>query len=640
MFRHLLALSAVLTILTACSGNHGPGGEAASTVGVCAGGQCAAVDAAAPLSVDLTASQVIGGSVESGTAKGEIEVDRGSGNIRGSVIFDGLEPGAVSLNRGFAGERGPVLVWLDRVRGTEWSLPPSTVLTRSDVDALDAGGLYLETTTAGSSTPAARGQIIRAGVTDVRFIQFSGAQVVPTVTSAATAIGAMTISAHSDSGLVSSESFVIHVNTSGLDDIVSAHAHVASAGTNGPVLENLVQDPDDASHWFSKGSFEPGEAIRDAFDHSTLYFDFDTAAHPDGEIRGQIGRSHLVSFIPLDGNDVVPPVDTPNRGIMAVTTTDYVGFDWIPQVNVDVDLTGLDDATAVTINYAPLAQNGWVVYALIQDQDDRRHWSITGALLGPSPLLPDSARGGWYVSVATPRFPAGEVRGQIMDHNDLFQDYNALAVTTVNPADGATVKTLPSTITVGFNRNVLADSVRITLLASGGDASFDDGNEVEITPIAINVNGPSLTIDLTDVPSRDDTYQLAIERTDEVPAGTPSNNFFSTFTVDAAHQSPPAFRQIQDAIFTPSCAKSGCHSGARPPRGLDLSSGVSYGNIVNVPSADEPGMDLIESGDPESSYLFSKVISDWSTHTPGEPKLSNSTVQMLREWIADGAKND
>ena len=641
MCRHILVLSALLTMLTACTGDRSDG-EAPPTSGVCSSASCRSVDAPAPLGVDLTASQVIGGSVESGSGTGEIEVDRDSGDLRGSVTFDGLEPDAVSLHRGFAGERGPVLVWLDRVSSTEWSLRPSTVLGRSDVDALDAGGLYLEATTAGSSVPAVRGQIIREGITEVRFVRFSGAQVVPTVSSAATAIGAMTINARAESDPVS-ESFVIHVNSSGLDDIVAVHAHAGAGGTNGPILGNLVQDPDDASHWFSQGSFEPGEAIRDAFDNSTLYFDVHTAAHPDGEIRGQIGRSEDVSFIRLDGDDVVPPVDTSNRGMVAITTTDRgVGWDWAPKINMHVNLTGLDDATAVTINFAALGQDGPAVYSLNQDPDDPSQWSITGAILHLSGISPDSATGGWYVSVATPRFPAGEVRGQIMDHDVLTYNYNALAVTTVNPADGATVKTLPSTITVGFNRYVLADSERIELLASGGDASFNDGNELEIIPVAINVNGPSLTIDLTDVPSQDDTYQLAIERTDAAPVGTPSNNYLSTFAVDAGHQSPPTFQQIQDAIFTPSCAKSGCHSGSRPPLGLDLSAGVAFDNIVDVPSAEEPQRKLIEPGDPSSSYLLSKLDqpAQRSQHTLGEPVLGNATIQKLREWIAAGASND
>ncbi|MEI8258642.1 MAG: rhomboid family intramembrane serine protease [Deltaproteobacteria bacterium] len=42
------------------------------------------------------------------------------------------------------------------------------------------------------------------------------------------------------------------------------------------------------------------------------------------------------------------------------------------------------------------------------------------------------------------------------------------------------------------------------------------------------------------------------------------------------------FTRIQNEIFTPSCALSGCHAGSAPARGMDLSVGRSYGMIVGV----------------------------------------------------------
>jgi hypothetical protein len=651
MCRSILAISAVLATLTACSGDQGvesaapsPGDDTTGSIG-CSGG-CTVIDPSAPYHVQLTAREVVGGSAESGTGSGDIDLDSVSGKIRGSVSFEGVEPDAVSLRRGFAGERGPVLVWLDRVGNTDWSLPPSTTLAPSQIEAFSQGGLYLEATTAGSSAPAVRGQIIRGGAIQVRFAQFSGGQVVPAMDSSATALGAITLYGQvSDAGVVSNNrSMVIHVNGSGLEDIVSAHAHAAMAGANGPILAELVPDPDDPSHWSSAGPLEPGRNILDAFANSSLYFDIHTATHPEGEVRAQIGRWNDPRFLTLDGGDVVPAVDTGHRGIAAMTTTDYIGWNWEPEITMHVNLSGIDDATAVTLNPGALGQNAEPAISLEQSPDDPSHWSIVNATL-EEPL--DHAY--WYVSVLTPGFPNGELRAQIASSSSRITGPDGLAVTAVDPADGATLAALPPVITIEFNRVVLSDPVSadsILLLASGGDASFNDGNEIPIIPVAVTSSGRTLTVDLSGLPSQEDTYQLSIEGAAETPftdaSGTPvKSDFITTFAVDTDHESPPTFQQIQETLLTPSCAKSGCHSGARAPYGLDLSSGIAFENIVHVPSAEAPQNDLIEPGDPASSYLLSKLTTPaWPPHTQGEPELSNAMIQRLREWIAAGASND
>lgn len=648
MRRNMLAISTILATLTACSGDRGVDHAAPSpgddTTGLgCAGG-CTVIDPTASYHVQLTAREVIGGSAETGMGSGDIDLDSVSGMITGSVSFEGVEPDTVSLRLGFAGERGPVLVWLDRVGNTDWSFPPSTILAPSQVEAFSEGGLYLEASTAASSAPAVRGQIIRGGAIEVRFAQFSGWQVVPAVDSRATALGAITIYGQvNDTGLVSKDrSMVIHVNGAGLDGIVSAHAHAGKAGTNGPILAELVQDPDDASHWSSAGSLEPGRDIFDAFDNSSLYFDMHTATHPEGEVRGQIGRLSDPSFFTLDGGDVVPAVGTGHRGIAAMTTTDYIGWNWEPEITMHVNLSGIDDAVAVTLNPGALGQNAEPAISLERSPDDPSHWSIVNATLRESI---DHAY--WYVNVLTPRFPNGELRAQIASSSSRFAG-DAFVVTTVDPADGATLAMFPPVITIGFNRVVLPDSVgldSIRLQASGGDASFNEGNEISILPVALRSSGSSVTVDLAGLSSQNDTYRLFIPSGDEAAltdaAGeTLPASFVSTFAIDSDHESP-TFQQIQETLLTPNCAKSGCHSGARPPMGLDLSAGVAFENVVNVPSAEEPDSDLIEPGDPASSYLIAKLTEPaWPPHAQGEPRLSNATIQKLREWIAAGATND
>mgnify|MGYP006120081069 CR=1 FL=1 len=96
---------------------------------------------------------------------------------------------------------------------------------------------------------------------------------------------------------------------------------------------------------------------------------------------------------------------------------------------------------------------------------------------------------------------------------------------------------------------------------------------------------------------------------------------------------------IQSAIFTPSCAVSGCHNGSIAP---NLSAGMAYARIVDVASGNF-GLDYIEPGDPDDSYLVRKV--DTGTISggkmpPGAASLSQANIALLRDWVTDGAVED
>lgn len=96
------------------------------------------------------------------------------------------------------------------------------------------------------------------------------------------------------------------------------------------------------------------------------------------------------------------------------------------------------------------------------------------------------------------------------------------------------------------------------------------------------------------------------------------------------------FDEIQAEIFTPTCAVSGCHANAQTPI---LSEGQSYANIVNVPSTQ--GLDYVEPGNPDQSYIVKKVEGTGvGVRMPfGQPALSASKIQLLRDWIEQGASS-
>lgn len=95
------------------------------------------------------------------------------------------------------------------------------------------------------------------------------------------------------------------------------------------------------------------------------------------------------------------------------------------------------------------------------------------------------------------------------------------------------------------------------------------------------------------------------------------------------------------AIFDQSCALSGCHRDYQRPF---LTAGVSYDNIVGVPSTQSPGLNFIEPGDPSRSYLYLKITGASGiigTRMPqASAPLPAEQVDTIRVWIENGAPSE
>lgn len=108
-------------------------------------------------------------------------------------------------------------------------------------------------------------------------------------------------------------------------------------------------------------------------------------------------------------------------------------------------------------------------------------------------------------------------------------------------------------------------------------------------------------------------------------------------TLFGASLNAATFDEVQSQIFDTSCALSGCHGNFQFPL---LVSGLSFANIVNVSSRQSPTLDLVEPGDPDNSYLVRKVEGNGTgSRMPLGGALSASQIQLLRDWIADGASS-
>ena len=100
------------------------------------------------------------------------------------------------------------------------------------------------------------------------------------------------------------------------------------------------------------------------------------------------------------------------------------------------------------------------------------------------------------------------------------------------------------------------------------------------------------------------------------------------------------FKSIQDNIFTPICTK--CHIGAGAPEGLQLDEAHSYALLVGVASAEQPAVMRVAPGSPDNSYIIRKLQNtagiSGGQMPLGGPYLQQSTIDVIRQWITDGAQ--
>jgi hypothetical protein len=102
----------------------------------------------------------------------------------------------------------------------------------------------------------------------------------------------------------------------------------------------------------------------------------------------------------------------------------------------------------------------------------------------------------------------------------------------------------------------------------------------------------------------------------------------------------PTLASIQTNVLSVNCAVPGCHGGAAAQQGLRMDPGFSYGNLVNVASPRDPNLIRIIPGDPNNSFIIRKLegTQPLGDRMPqGGPYLPQSTIDVIRQWIANGA---
>jgi hypothetical protein len=108
----------------------------------------------------------------------------------------------------------------------------------------------------------------------------------------------------------------------------------------------------------------------------------------------------------------------------------------------------------------------------------------------------------------------------------------------------------------------------------------------------------------------------------------------------------PSFSGDIAPILDRRCATGGCHSAGTAQANLQLTPDAAHGETVNVPSVLRPGMDRIEPGDPDNSWLVRMIEADPARRDqhPRMPlasvPLTENQIANIRRWIEQGAQQN
>lgn len=108
-------------------------------------------------------------------------------------------------------------------------------------------------------------------------VTLTGAQEIPPVRTSATGTGTITVGAD--------KSVSVKVTISGMA-VTVAHIHEAAAGKTGSITIPLTKTSDTV--WTVPAGTKLTDAQYESYKAGNLYFNFHSAAHKTGEIRGQI----------------------------------------------------------------------------------------------------------------------------------------------------------------------------------------------------------------------------------------------------------------------------------------------------------------------------------------------------------------
>ena len=334
----------------------------------------------------------------SALAVGTVQYTLGEAAVRVQVTATGLSGpiAAAHIHQGAEGVNGPVVAPLT-VNGTLITGNIAlTSLPAGFLQKVDSGQFYINIHTAANPGGEIRGQLRRStyfsGVATL-----NGAQEVPPVITAATGTGWLTMNSTFDS-------VTYAVLATGLTP-TAAHVHRGVRGMNGPVLIPLQATM--VPGFFMSTAVAVDSTLMADLIANRLYFNIHTAAHPNGEIRGQIETNLRSTFaFDLCGAQEVPPNSSAGIGA-GLVSVDRTRTSLRYAVVVD-DLSSA--VAAAHLHKGAVGTNGPVLFGINLPQPYAE--DVTPITDSIWVFLNNNLL---YVNVHTMNFPGGEVRGQVRD---------------------------------------------------------------------------------------------------------------------------------------------------------------------------------------------------------------------------------
>ncbi|MEL6923357.1 MAG: CHRD domain-containing protein, partial [Bacteroidota bacterium] len=398
-----------------------------------------------------------------------ISVNGLSGSITGAHLHEGAPD-----------ENGDVVFNLtDDIIGNRIS----TTLTGFSAQQLATmihGGYYLNVHTADNPAGEIRGQVVLETDDSYR-ADLSGANEVPAVTGSGFGLA----TAHYTKVVNQLEINVLVDSLSG--PITGAHLHLAQAGMNGDVVEDLSA--------FVRGNQIVATVFPDSYaadlKAGNIYLNIHTEANPAGELRGQLMASEGLSFDTwLMGAQEVPAVATAAMGLASVHLS--AGFDSLSYRIVTNNMSG--NILGAHFHSAALGANGGVILDLSSDINGPEVEGSLGASAISSDIVNTLLSGDSYLNLHTAAHMGGEVRGQVYRlardgyQYDLCPAQEVPAVTNAPDATGAGMASIDRRLS---NVHIMAVVSGLTDTITGmhiheGEAGTNGGVIFNLTPLVAN----------------------------------------------------------------------------------------------------------------------------------------------------------
>lgn len=366
--------------------------------------------------IELNGGQEVPAVTTSGGGVGLVSIDRDETSAHYMFVVNGLEGtfSAAHFHNAGPGVNGGVIYDItdsfNDFGGADgyWDADSNPAFDASPL--FRSGKVYANVHTSAHQGGEIRGNVIRSSNLfgelpfDPHFsdhlllaAMISGTEVVPPVTT--TAIGLATLYFDADKTKAK-----INITATGLSGpITGVDIYEGDFGSNGTVLYSLVNVGNRVQMDITNITALELTSIM----NNATYVSIKTAAHPDGEIRGQLGLEQDITFYAtMSGGNEVPEVVTDALGLAVIHYT-------AGQLSIDIDaqLTGLSgDITGAHLHNAATGANGPVILDLEPFLEGNR---ISGRTDMSVENLLAIFSGTVYINVHTTNNTSGEIRGQL-----------------------------------------------------------------------------------------------------------------------------------------------------------------------------------------------------------------------------------